>query len=493
MPQYLLRHELQYTPDSTVLFEKIAHEEWAIFLDSAKPQGQYGRYDIIVARPMMTITTLNNRTFISQHGDSTSSIEDDPFAVLKRVMEPYLNQPKGELIHHPFSGGAVGYFGYDLARYLEKLPNTAQNDAHIPEMSIGIYDWALVVDHREQCTYLVSQGHNPHTKAVWQDLCRLFDGSATSIENKKSVNSTTSTLKLLSAITSNMDLPFYAQAFNKIKRYIFDGDCYQVNLAQRFSVKAEGDAWLAYKKLREISPAPFMAYMNLPKIQVLSGSPERFLQITDKHVETRPIKGTRPRADDAEQDATNAKELVESVKDQAENLMIVDLLRNDISKNCEVGSVKANNLFSLQSFANVHHLVSTVTGSLAKDKTAIDLLSGCFPGGSITGAPKLRAMEIIEELEPHRRGLYCGSIGYIGFDGNMDTNIAIRTMVYADNEISFYAGGGIVADSEMAKEYKETWDKASSMLKLMQYFGASEADTKMPAIQMNYQDGHVDS
>jgi para-aminobenzoate synthetase component 1 len=218
-----------------------------------------------------------------------------------------------------------------------------------------------------------------------------------------------------------------------------------------------------------------MSYMNLgdaqSSLQVLSASPERFLQVHGKHVETRPIKGTRPRSDNAVEDASNANDLQNSPKDRAENLMIVDLLRNDISKVCETGSVRADKLFALESFANVHHLVSTVTGKLAQDKTAIDLLRACFPGGSITGAPKFRAMEIIEELEPNRRGLYCGAIGYVGFDGNMDTNIAIRTAVYSDDEIRFYAGGGVVADSELAKEYRETLDKASSMLELIARFG----------------------
>jgi len=281
-----------------------------------------------------------------------------------------------------------------------------------------------------------------------------------------------SEFQLTSDVVSNMDFSAYTTAFNRVQTYIDAGDCYQVNLAQRFAAKAQGDAWAAYLQLRSISPAPFMAYMNYPDLQVLSGSPERFLQVTGSHVETRPIKGTRPRSDDPQQDGNNAEELQNSAKDRAENLMIVDLLRNDIGKNCLVGSVEAKNLFKLESFANVHHLVSTVTGKLAPDKTTIDLLRGCFPGGSVTGAPKLRAMEIIEELEPHRRGLYCGAVGYIGFDSNMDTNIAIRTAVYSKGEIRFWAGGGIVADSELQKEYRETWDKASSMIKLMQYFGA---------------------
>ena len=340
----------------------------------------------------------------------------------------------------------------------------------MPQMKIGIYDWAVVVDHREKMACLVSHGFQQSTHDSWAALCAFFDGPPMQCATQ---------FKLTTPITSNMNFSQYTQAFNMIKHYITEGDCYQVNLAQRFSAGAAGDSWVAYSKLREISPAPFMAYMNFGYSQVLSGSPERFLQVVGNHVETRPIKGTRPRSDDAEQDRQYAADLQVSIKDKAENLMIVDLLRNDISKNCETGSVKADKLFQLQSFANVHHLVSIVTGTLQVGKTAIDLLRGCFPGGSITGAPKLRAMQIIEELEPHRRGVYCGAIGYIGFDGNMDTNIAIRTAAYAANEdnktgeISFYAGGGIVADSTLEKEYDETLDKASSMLKTMKYFKGS--------------------
>jgi para-aminobenzoate synthetase component 1 len=298
-------------------------------------------------------------------------------------------------------------------------------------------------------------------------LCALFDAPLKAALRAE--------FKINSALQSNMDYTQYGTAFNRVKQYIHEGDCYQVNLAQRFSAQASGDAWSAYLALRNISPAPFMSYLNLDdghsSLQVLSASPERFLQVHGKHVETRPIKGTRPRSDNADEDASNANDLQNSPKDRAENLMIVDLLRNDISKVCETGSVRADKLFALESFANVHHLVSTVTGKLAEEQTAIDLLRACFPGGSITGAPKLRSMEIIEELEPNCRGLYCGSIGYIGFDGNMDTNIAIRTAVYSHDEIRFYAGGGVVADSELDKEYRETLDKASSMLALIAHFG----------------------
>jgi para-aminobenzoate synthetase component 1 len=468
----LLKHTLTYHHDSARLFARIAHKPWAMFLDSGQALNaltgeagsQYGRYDILVAEPFITITSNATHSEVCSNGQTYVS-DEDPFQLVKRTLKPYA-AAKTDL---PFTGGALGYFGYDLARRLEKLADIATNSDAIPAMQIGIYDWAVVVDHRNKTVCLVSNGLDAQTRENWTALCALFDAPF----NDDAANA--QSFAVISPIQSNMDKSAYSHAFNSIKRYIFEGDCYQVNLAQRFSANVVGNGWVAYQKLREISPAPFMAYMNLGRMQVLSGSPERFLQVVDGHVETRPIKGTRPRSADARLDAQYAVELQSSVKDKAENLMIVDLLRNDIGKNCDTGSVKADTLFQLQSFANVHHLVSIVTGKLQVSKTAIDLLRGCFPGGSITGAPKLRSMEIIEELEPHRRGVYCGAIGYIGFDGNMDTNIAIRTAVYisqsnSQGEISFYAGGGIVADSDLEKEYTETLDKAASILKVMQYF-----------------------
>jgi len=458
----MLKHEIPYQTNSAELFAKIADWPWAVFLDSGQPMSQFGRYDIMVANPFVRLVTNGEQTVIVD-GMGERSSKNDPFELLKETLSPY-RIAKTEL---PFEGGAIGYFAYDLARRVEHLPSVSLDAENMPQMVVGIYDWALVVDHQLRRTYLVSHGMNGETEVDWPSLCAIFDGPL--------MQATQTDFKISSALQSNMDCTQYGAAFNRVKQYIHEGDCYQVNLAQRFSAHASGDAWTAYLALRDISPAPFMSYMNLgdaqSSLQVLSASPERFLQVHGKHVETRPIKGTRPRSDNAVEDASNTNDLQNSPKDRAENLMIVDLLRNDISKVCETGSVRADKLFALESFANVHHLVSTVTGKLAEDKTAIDLLRACFPGGSITGAPKLRAMEIIEELEPNRRGLYCGAIGYVGFDGNMDTNIAIRTAVYSDDEIRFYAGGGVVADSELAKEYRETLDKASSMLELIARFG----------------------
>lgn len=458
----MLKHEIPYQSDSSKLFACIADWPWAVFLDSGQPQSQFGRYDIMAAKPFVRLVTNDVQTVIFDADGERISLAD-PFELLKESLTPY----KTARTDLPFEGGAIGYFAYDLARRVERLPALALDAENIPQMMVGVYDWALVVDHQLNRSYLVSHGKHPQTDQDWASLCALFEAPQPV--------SAKAQFQVTSALQSNMDYAKYSSAFDKVKQYIHEGDCYQVNLAQRFSAKAEGDAWSAYLALREISPAPFMSFMNFGNdespLQVLSASPERFLQVHGKHVETRPIKGTRPRAENADEDAANALALQSSPKDRAENLMIVDLLRNDISKACETGSVRADQLFALESFANVHHLVSTVTGKLAEDKTAIDLLRACFPGGSITGAPKLRSMEIIEALEPNRRGLYCGAIGYIGFDGNMDTNITIRTAVYSHGEIRFYAGGGIVADSELEKEYRETLDKASSMLALIARLG----------------------
>ena len=468
----MLKHELAYHRDSALLFERIAQQPWAMLLDSGqmlnpatgKAGSQYGRYDIIVAEPFITLVTQGELTTIAQNGTSIISTED-PFLLLKNSLKHYA-APKTDL---PFAGGALGYFAYDLARRIEKLASNVMPAIELPEMMLGIYDWAVIVDHREQRSYLVSHGLDAATHKNWSRLQALFNAPC----RPSTVDEQANQFTVTSPIASNLTPAHYSQAFAKIQAYIQAGDCYQVNLAQRFSAQVQGDSWQAYKKLREISPAPFMAFMQLPfneteRFQVLSNSPERFIQVSGDHVETRPIKGTRPRFKNSAQDLNSSNELLTSLKDKAENLMIVDLLRNDLSKSCE--KVRVTKLFQLQSFANVHHLVSIVVAKLRLNKTAVEVLRSCFPGGSITGAPKLRAMQIIDELEPHRRGLYCGAIGYIGFDGDMDTSIAIRTAVNCKNVLSFYAGGGIVADSDGSKEFAETLDKASSFTTITKYF-----------------------
>jgi para-aminobenzoate synthetase component 1 len=451
--------ELPYHENTAELFESFADLPWAVFLDSGRHHLGQSRYDIVAAEPFVTLTTRGALTEIRTREGSHLS-PGDPFELMRRQLIPLVCNDHGL----PFAGGAIGYFGYDLARRLERLPAIAQDAERIPEMAIGVYDWALVVDHEERRSFLAAAGRDPATLERWTELVSRFQEPQTPRFRAP--------LRLATPLSSNMTFERYSQAFYRIMAYIAAGDCYQVNLAQRFSAAAAGDAWLAYQTLRIINPAPFAAYFNTPFAQVLSASPERFLKVRKAEVQTKPIKGTRPRAGHPLLDAALGEALRESEKDRAENLMIVDLLRNDLSKNCE--RVRVPKLFEVESFPTVHHLVSTVEGRLRPGRDALDLLRGCFPGGSISGAPKLRAMQIIEELEPHRRGIYCGAIGYVGFDGGMDTNIAIRTLVYSNGNIRFWAGGGIVADSRLKDEYQETFDKAAAMLRLMQQGSVSD-------------------
>jgi len=265
----------------------------------------------------------------------------------------------------------------------------------------------------------------------------------------------------------------YLQKFERIQQYLQSGDCYQINLAQRFTAGFEGDAYSAYLQLRHSNQAPFSAFIRLADAAVLSISPERFIEVKARQVETKPIKGTKPRFADPLLDTQSAEALRHSTKDRAENVMIVDLLRNDLGKVCTPGTVRVPALFAIESFPAVHHLVSTVTGQLDALYQPIDALRAAFPGGSITGAPKVRAMQIIEELEPHRRSVYCGAIGYISQHGHMDTNIAIRTLVISDQQIHCWAGGGIVADSQGMAEYQETYDKVGKILPVLQGGGHS--------------------
>ncbi|PKM12899.1 MAG: aminodeoxychorismate synthase, component I [Gammaproteobacteria bacterium HGW-Gammaproteobacteria-3] len=444
---------LPYFENSAELFAPIAGHPWSVFLDSGYPLSKQGRYDILATEPVCTLLTCGDITTVTHKHLATTST-DDPFTLVKQQLLPEMPG----IADVPFKGGAIGYFGYDLARRLEKLPAISQDAENIPQMAVGIYAWAVIVDHLKRQSYLVGLLDDSQRKVLTERFSRL---------PKPCRNSS---FQVTGSIEANMDRSRYAAAIGRIKHYLKEGDCYQINLAQRFSAPCQGDPWQAYLKLRKLNAAPFSAYLNMPGVQILSSSPERFLKVSGRLVETKPIKGTRPRKKNAAKDFEQVRQLQNSKKDRAENVMIVDLLRNDISKTCQKGSVQVPELFAIESYATVHHLVSTVTGVLDAGRHALDLLKSCFPGGSITGAPKVRAMQVIEELESHRRGVYCGAIGYIGFDGNMDTNIAIRTLVHSSGTIRFWAGGGIVNDSVMADEYQETFDKAAAMLALLEAF-----------------------
>ena len=445
---------IPYRPDSDVLFDILADEPWAVFLDSGQAGATGGRWDILAARPYATLVTRGGLTEFRQD-DTVECSDADPFDCLRRHLAAVPHIPS-----LPFVGGAIGYFAYDLCRRLERLPELAEDGEGMPEMAVGFYDWAVLVDHRRRQSWLVSAGRHPLPDAQWEELLARMSAPPDPPRRTPFV--------VRGQVAANLSETAYRERFDRIQAYIRAGDCYQVNLAQRFVCPVSGDPWLAYRALRRFNPAPFSAYLRLPWARVLSSSPERFLEVRGGQVVTRPIKGTRRRHADPVRDAALAYELAASPKDRAENLMIVDLLRNDLGKVCVPGSVRVPRLFEVEHYATVHHLVSTVTGRLAPDQDAVSLLRAAFPGGSITGAPKLRAMQLIEALEPHRRGVYCGAIGYLGYNGDMDTNIAIRTLVWSDDSLRFWAGGGIVADSDAAAEYQECLDKAAAVIELLE-------------------------
>lgn len=444
-------HLLQY-------FSAIAAEPWAMLLDSAASQHINSRYDILVARPVATLEYQHRQLVLTEQGQS-QTLQDDPFDALHALHQRYFSTPpqsttRSEQPDLPFTGGALGYFAYDLGTVIEPVPNASDAGTLLPDMAVGIYLWALILDKQHQQLWYFD--YRGDAASHWTQTAQLF-----------STSTAPASFALTSDWQANMDKASYAEKFAQVQAYLRSGDCYQINLAQRFSASYSGDEWQAYLMLRSQNAAPFSAFLRLPQGAVLSLSPERFLQLKAGQVETKPIKGTRPRFSEPGADRQSAEELQHAVKDRAENVMIVDLLRNDLGKHCVPGSVKVPALFQIESFPAVHHLVSTVTGTLRADAHACDLLRGAFPGGSITGAPKVRAMQIIAELEPNCRSVYCGAIGYINSKGDMDTNIAIRTLVMAQGQAFCWAGGGLVADSNVDAEYEETFHKVNKILPLL--------------------------
>ena len=436
---------LPYVEESSRYFDALKDLDWPVFLDSGGRLN--GRSDVIAAAPCRKLVTRGDTTRMLGEGDTRTSRED-PFSLVREA----LGEPAGDFTPLAFEGGAIGYFGYDLGRRIERLPELAKDIDGLPEMMVGIYDWVVVVDHENRQAWLVAQGRSAQTAAIWDDLLeRLGSPPADSFRQP---------LHAPHGFEAGIDREEYRRQFARIQAWIRDGDCYQVNYTQRFDAQVAGDGWQAYREMRALNPVPFGAFLQFDDLEILSFSPERFLKLEGRRVTTQPIKGTRPRSENPDEDLRHKRELMQSLKDRAENLMIVDLLRNDLGRVCEPGSIGVRDLFTVESFPTVHHMISTVTGRLRDGEDAMSLLRACFPGGSITGAPKIRAMEIIEELEPARRGIYCGSIGYVGFNSDMDTSIVIRTLVRHGDRAHYWVGGGIVADSDPDEEYQECLDKA---------------------------------
>ncbi len=462
-PNCLSVRQIDITLTTEEVFSYFSGKPWAVLLDSANAEHTDANYDIISFDPLATLTTKGEQTFFEPRNAEIAEnlpahcSPKNPFDVLKRYQQAlFAAKLDCEL---PFSGGALGSFSYDLGRRIEKLPVIASDDLNLNEMNVGFYDWALIFSYKNQSWSLVcySDDENYIEQRQQQILSDLESHPASS-----------QAFELMGFWSAQIMKAEYAQKFAKVHSYLLSGDCYQINLTQRFCAEYKGDEWQAYLKLRRQNKAPFSAFLRLPDHAILSISPERFLRLEDGQVQTKPIKGTLPRSANPIEDKQSAVQLKNSTKDRAENLMITDLLRNDLGRVAKAGTVNVPKLFDIESFPAVHHLVSTVTATLRGDLGATDLLNATFPGGSITGAPKIRAMEIIEELEPSRRSIYCGSIGYISQDGKMDTSITIRTLLTEKNRVYCWAGGGVVADSNVNAEYQETYDKVCKILPILE-------------------------
>ena len=452
-------HEIPYL-DPVLAFQPFAADAYAIFLDSALVDGRLGRYSFIAADPFQTMTSKGNTIWLGNQ-----RITGDPLEILRRELARYPLTPQTGI--PLFQTGVAGYFAYDLCHHLEDLPIPGVDDMLFPDLALGFYDVVVAFDQEEHRAWIISSGHPAESDAL-----RSARAHARAREFQVRLGTAPARVAIPQPpahppqIRSNFTRPAYENAVQRVIDYIYAGDIFQANVSQRFQAELPADdtPFNLYQRLRAINPAPFAAYLNLGETVIASASPERFLLLRGDEVETRPIKGTRPRGATPEADRALADELLASEKDRAENVMIVDLLRNDLSRACQDHSVNTPEICILESYATVHHLVSTVEGRLPFGTNAVDLLRVTIPGGSITGAPKIRAMEIIAELEPTWRGPYCGNIGYISFTGNMDTSIVIRTYAIQGNTVTFQAGGGIVADSDPAAEYEETIDKAQALM-----------------------------
>ena len=447
------------------VFELIKNRRFSFFLDSGMDPHKLGRYSFIGSDPFLVLSSHGSEVTLTR-GTEKKRLNGNPFDVLGNLLELYHLEPGSSPV--PFVGGSVGYFSYDLCHFIERLPSTAVDDLKLPESCFGFYDLILAFDNLKGKAYIISTGFPElrEDKRIEKARERLNEIKAALYGARPSGTKATSPSVVMeqSKLKGNFTHQQYLDAVEKCRQYIIAGDIFEVNLSQRFQAELNITPYELYRRLRQINPAPFACYLGFDEVTIVSASPERFLRLQGDRVETRPIKGTRPRGKTQEEDKKQANELLGSSKDRAENIMIVDLERNDLGRVCRYGTVKVTELAILEVFPTVFHLTSTVVGRLKEGKSNIDLLKATFPGGSITGAPKVRAMEIIDELEPTKRSIYTGSIGYIGFNGDLDLNIAIRTFLVKGNKAYFQVGGAVVYDSDPEVEYQETLDKAKALI-----------------------------
>jgi len=421
--------------------------------------------------PFLVLSSRGEEITISRSDGSREKLRGNPFDTVDDLLKRYsLDTPENSI---PFVGGAVGYFSYDLCHFIERLPKTAVDDLQLPECYLAFYDSVVAFNHLTGQTYLVATGFPELEEAKRRRRAEeKLEEMKDRLLNKPQLDSieellTPATTPADIVLKSNFTREEYLKVLETTIEYIRAGDIFQANISQRFEAYLPVSPYELYQQLRRINPAPFANYFNFDEVTVVGASPERFLKVSGDWVQTRPIKGTRPRGKTPAEDEALAQELLASEKDRAENIMIVDLERNDLGRICRYGTVKVTEMAILETYPTVFHLTSTVEGRLRPGKNRVDLLKATFPGGSITGAPKVRAMEIIDELEPTRRSVYTGSLGYLSFTEEMDIDIVIRTMIIKDGRAYFQVGGGIVYDSEPAAEYEETLDKARALIQAL--------------------------
>jgi len=449
--------DFPYILDPTTHFERLRQRPGAVLLDSGRPDAPGGHFDILTSDPLATLTIDDGRPIC----DLSLPLPTEPFAAQQVLLDhaetallPSLSERLAtRAAELPFLGGLLGYWGYPQpVAYGSRQAADRRPGPTLPDARLGLYDWALIQDHQCQRAFLVATAQRRGQVLAWLEADASPQGDD---------------FCLTRPFLPDIDRDGYAQRFQRVMAYLHAGDCYQINLTQRFTARFKGSTWQAYRRLRRATPTPYGGYLAWGDQAILSLSPERFIGAVDGQVETRPIKGTRPRGSTIVEDERLATELLQSAKDRAENIMIVDLLRNDLGRVCRPGSVAVPRLCGLESYANVHHLVSIVRGELAAEARPLDLLAAAFPGGSITGAPKYRAMQIINELEPCQRSVYCGSLGYIDRRGRLDTSIAIRTVVADGDTLHIWGGGGLVADSDEEAEYQETLAKIGRLMQAL--------------------------
>ena len=467
MKRYPLVEEIRTSLSASQCFETFKNRPFSFFLDSGMDPGKLGRYSVMGSDPFLVLRSRGEEISLIRD-EVKESRRGNPFDVVGELLATYsLDEFPVEI---PFVGGAVGYFSYDLCHFIERLPATAVDDLNLPECYLAFYDAVIAFDHLEGKAYLVSTGFPELAESKRkQRAAEKLKEMKSKMLNKFSFSGELISIPVEEGIVlkSNFSHQEYLKAVAIAREYICAGDIFQVNLSQRFEADLDITPYELYQRLRQINPAPFASYLDFDGVSVVSASPERFLKVHGDWVETRPIKGTRPRGKSMAEDEALAQELLSSAKDRAENVMIVDLERNDIGRVCRYGTVEVTELAILETYPTVFHLTSTVRGRLRSGKNRIDLLKATFPGGSITGAPKVRAMEIIDELEPTRRSVYTGSIGYLSFSGGMDISIVIRTFLIKGKKAYFQVGGGIVYDSEPEAEYEETLDKARALIQAL--------------------------